>query len=88
MRHEAHLEDLRQLAEAGAFGEQQRRWALARHMVHIELEPDGADLRDGRTNVLQAKHKQTDARLTHMSSLQFSVCCFYSDFVRKKETFL
>lgn len=49
----ANLEYVRQFAEPGAFGEQQRWRALAGHMVQVQLEPDGAHLGDGRANVLQ-----------------------------------
>ena len=49
----ANLEYLWQFTEPGAFGEQQRRRALASHMIQVQLEPDGAHFRDGRANVLQ-----------------------------------
>lgn len=70
----AHLEDLRQLAETGAFGEQQRGRALAGHMVQVELEPDGADLGDGWADVLQGKRKQIHTGLTHTHPPASSVC--------------
>lgn len=50
-----NLEYVRQFAEPGAFGEQQRRRALAGHVVQVQLEPDGAHFWDGRADVLQAE---------------------------------
>lgn len=50
-----NLEDVGQLAQPGAFGEQQGGGALAGHVVQVQLEPDGAHLGDGRADVLQAQ---------------------------------
>lgn len=64
--NQAHLENVGQFSKSGALGEQQRWRALAGHMVQVQLEPDGAHLRDGWANVLQGK-THTHTKIIHQT---------------------
>lgn len=58
----ANLEYVWQLAQPGSFGEQQRGGALAGHVIQVQLEPDGADFRDGWANVLRGTKRRDGVR--------------------------
>lgn len=56
---DTNLEDVWQLPEPGALGEQQWRRALTSDRVQVQFEPDGADFRNGWTNVLKETYHKT-----------------------------
>ncbi len=62
---ETDLEDLWQLPEPGALGQQKWWRALTSDRIQVQFEPDGADLRNGWTNVLEDTHQTHNIKLLY-----------------------